>query len=470
MKRPEHRDLAARLPEDVLADVLRRVVAPRWLAISRCVCKAWRAIIDGDGLLCTELPFNGIFIAFTELPLPEFFPRPPSPVQPAVSGKLDFLPTAITDDSDEFIVQDHCNGLLLLSTYKINPVRRATYVVNPATRTWDPLPSYPPIRGIVRGICFHNYHLAFDPKVSSSYQVLGIPWLFSGKRDNESEYDPLEEEELSEWPPSPYILPVFSSKTRCWEMRPFSRHGDAAGTVAEMRAHFGYHKLHSVYWRGSLYVHCQSNLVMRISMSEDKYTVIKPPMGVQMCPYLGRSEKGVYLAALVERSIRVFILNIFSDRADWTLKHDYDLNPLRAFRQQVHGPWILEDINFHFFPPEKINEKLVIQENSEWDSDNEDFADIGDAVEACPAGYIDIEILGFHPYKEILFLSRSETCKQNAMAFAYHLNSFKIEILGSIYPTDYDSFDSGLANVSREIESFPYTPCCWIEQIPETAN
>ncbi|XBI14965.1 hypothetical protein VPH35_057470 [Triticum aestivum] len=196
-----------------------------------------------------------------------------------------------------------------------------------------------------------------------------------------------------------------------------------------------------------------------------------------MYPYLGRSEKWVYLhyfllvlASFVDTNIRVFILNEFSDRTEWTLKHDYDLMPVRAFRQQVHGPWILEDINFHFFPPEEINEKPVIQENFEWDSDNEDFADISDAVEACPDGYIDIEILGFHPYKEILFLSRSEICKQNAMAFAYHLNSFKVESLGSIYPTDYDSFNSGLANETQETESFPYTPCCWIEHIPETVN
>ncbi|KAI5004183.1 hypothetical protein ZWY2020_031426 [Hordeum vulgare] len=59
-----------------IEDVLRHLVAPCWLAVSCCVCKAWRAIIDGDGLLCTELPFSAIFIAFTELPLPEFFSRP----------------------------------------------------------------------------------------------------------------------------------------------------------------------------------------------------------------------------------------------------------------------------------------------------------------------------------------------------------------------------------------------------------
>jgi hypothetical protein len=66
-----------------------------------------------------------------------------------------------------------------------------------------------------------------------------------------------------------------------------------------------------------------------------------------------------------------------------------------------------------------------------------------------------IQILGFHPYKEILFLSRAEEFHLNATAFACHLNSFKVESLGSIYPTDYDSYD---INANRDICAFPYTP------------
>ncbi|KAK1626302.1 hypothetical protein QYE76_000617 [Lolium multiflorum] len=43
-------DQAARLPEDVLAAILRRV-PPRWIAASRCVCRAWRDAVDGRCLL-----------------------------------------------------------------------------------------------------------------------------------------------------------------------------------------------------------------------------------------------------------------------------------------------------------------------------------------------------------------------------------------------------------------------------------
>ncbi|KAF7027152.1 hypothetical protein CFC21_039218 [Triticum aestivum] len=463
MEQADHGDLAALLPEAVLADVLRRVEAPRWLAVSRCVCKAWRAIIDGENLLRTDLPLSGFFITFKELCLPEFFSRPLSPFgRPAISGKLDFLPTAIKVHPDgwsldgDYYIQDHCNGLLLLDGY----------VVNPATRRWKSLPSctrsHTTAGGILRGIFSDHYYLAFDPTVSSHYQVFQIPYL----RWAGGEFDPLEE--ASEWPPSPYILRVFSSRRGRWEERLFVREGDAAGTLAKARV-FGI-RLRSVYWRGSLYVHCQSDFIMRISLSEDKYNVIKPPMSVGLSNYIGLSEKGVYHASFVKNHIRICILNESCDKSEWILKHDYDLiKPMEVFDHQVHGPWILEDINYGIFRSHlpSINKEEVIQEKFEWNSDDDDFCENVDMVEVHHRRpYFEIEILGFHPYKEILFFSRSETYKLNAMAFAYHLNSFKVESLGSIYPTGHQYFDSGLPNENREIKSFPYTPCCWIEETP----
>jgi hypothetical protein len=71
----------------------------------------------------------------------------------------------------------------------------------------------------------------------------------------------------------------------------------------------------------------------------------------------------------------------------------------------------------------------------------------------------DIKLLGFHPYKEIVFLDASQqTC------LAYHLNGSKIEELGDIYPRDYYWFKN-LANEQEQVYSFPYTPC-WIEEFP----
>jgi hypothetical protein len=258
----QHRNLAlaapARLPLDVLTDVLGRLAAtPRWLAVSRAVCKEWRAIIDGESLLCTRLPFTGIFISMAVLPFPELFSRPSAPGRPAVSGKLHFLAPAVKvlpdggcDRRGNHCIRGHCNGLLLLNDY----------VVNPATQRWDRLPERPPnnAKGMVRHSCCNEY-LAFDHTVSSHYQVFRLPYLLQLHWGSNNKYDPIEE--ASEWPPSRYTLHVFSSRTRRWEQRLFVRQGDAVGTVAETREFS--RRLLSVYWRGSLYVHCQNNFVVR---------------------------------------------------------------------------------------------------------------------------------------------------------------------------------------------------------------
>jgi hypothetical protein len=195
--------------------------------------------------------------------------------------------------------------------------------------------------------------------------------------------------------------------------------------------------------------------------------VIKLPVDTGRYPYLGLSEKGIYLASFVNHHIRVCILDESCGHAQWKLEHDYDLKPVKAFKCQVNGPWILEEINYHFVLSRlaKVNKEavvgyrrkkeVVVQEKFEWNSDDENFDDNEDIVEEDRFFDFKIQILGFHPYKEILFLSRAEEFHLNATAFACHLNSFKVESLGSIYPTDYDSYD---INGNRDICAFPYTP------------
>ncbi|EMS68317.1 hypothetical protein TRIUR3_17120 [Triticum urartu] len=117
----------APLPEDVLAEVLRRV-PPRWIATSRCVCTAWRDAIDARGLLRADLlplSLSGLFIHFDDHKYPEFLARPSSASGArAISGNLSFLPSATPhggtiwdddcDDWRDYNIDDHCNGLLLL--------------------------------------------------------------------------------------------------------------------------------------------------------------------------------------------------------------------------------------------------------------------------------------------------------------------------------------------------------------------
>ncbi|KAM0840305.1 hypothetical protein ACQ4PT_059762 [Festuca glaucescens] len=494
---------SARLPDDVLANVLRRV-PPRWLAASRCVCRAWRDAVDGRRLLRADLlPLSlaGLFIHFDDHKFPEFLARPSSR---AVSGSLSFLPSTSPqcghiwdddcDDWRDYNIRDHCNGLLLLSNNR---------VVNPATQWWNTLPTCPSEHD-TRSVLYRE-HLVYDPVLSPYYEVFMIPTLGNNR--------PGDKVHPSEWAPSLCKMYVFSSKSGCWEEKNFVREGDAAGIYGEMQVS-SHGRFNAVYFRGTLYVHFRANFVMRISVPNNTYSVIKPPVDIEddtrddYYPYvqIARSKRGLYFVELdkgwhrMKCWLRVWILNESCGQMEWILKHDKDLKLVLAthrFYQRVQ--WVLEDINYNLFlsssSPED-HKKATTENKFEWNSDNdedEDMADNcclegkekaivekfewsssnhsalnnGDMVGEC---YLDeehydnldsddIEVLGFHPYKEIVLLSASVRT-----GLAYHLNGSKIEKLGNIYPKDYIHFKA-LINERERIKSFAYTPC-WIQEFP----
>lgn len=431
--------MANQLPEDVLANILRHL-APRCLATSRCVCKPWCTIIDARRLLRAELlplSVGGIFINFHDLVLSEFFSRPST--GPTICDNLDYLPCR-----DKF--RDHCNGLLLLYNY----------VVNPVTRQWVQLPPLPsPRMGGTKKFA-DNAYLVFDPTLSPHYEVFLIPrphFVYNWFNSN-VELDPAIEE--LEWPPSPCVLHVFSSRTKEWEERSFVREGEAAGTVSDMRLDWSGGHHNAVYWRGALYVHCQTNFVMRISLSDGKYQVIKPPVDIELfrCPhlYLGRSEKGVYCAL----NMRVYILNESKGKMEWVCKSIIGLSHQQIDRP---GPWTLQDINYHesHNEYEDGNDEAIVEQKFEWDSDNDSVIDT-EGRDKCHFSYGRyFTFLGFHPYKEVVFLS--DTLSRG---LAYHLNSSKVQDLGNLRPTHYGT-EMGIQPFIEA--SFPYTP--WMGEFPE---
>ncbi|XP_039780545.1 uncharacterized protein LOC120647760 [Panicum virgatum] len=263
----------------------------------------------------------------------------------------------------------------------------------------------------------------------------------------------------SEWPPSPYILNVFSSATGRWERRSFSREGEAAGTSADMQVESRWWPdRRSVYWQGALYVHCENNFVMRISVENDTYHVIKPPKGgisTYRELHLGMSKNGVYFASLCDDNndrLEVWILEESSGELVWMLKHDSGRGLLQASVNCVRrgrGPWnYLYDVNSRQGDDDGANEGQVEHDAfDEWNSDDDGVLNVEDRIEDCD-GYIGI--LGFHPYKEIIFLHRSQS-----RGLAYHLNSSKLEDLGSLLCTRiYDSIERPFIRSSS-----PYTPC-----------
>ncbi|CAL4992172.1 unnamed protein product [Urochloa decumbens] len=122
-----------RLPEDLLAGILSRL-DPRSVAVCRCVSKELRGTIEDGRLLQLPRWLYGIFFNYNEHRHSHLLFRPQPPGSPAssVDGRLHFMPGR--PRWRWRTLKDHCNGLLLYedgNTY---------YVCNPATRRWRVLP------------------------------------------------------------------------------------------------------------------------------------------------------------------------------------------------------------------------------------------------------------------------------------------------------------------------------------------
>ncbi|XP_051199989.1 putative F-box/kelch-repeat protein At1g15680 [Lolium perenne] len=437
---------AAALPQDVLAEVLRRL-APLILAASRRVCRAWRDTVDARlrrRLLSRSV--RGIFINFTGHDFSEFFSRPST--GPAICGGLDFLP------SEGVKVTDHCNGLLLCGD------REREYVVNPATRRWARLPPRPPPH--MPGFSQSAY-LAFDPAVSPHYEVFLIPRLPSS--------DKLDDKALleSEWPPALYVLHVFSSTADQWGEKTFLREGEAAGIVGDMDFDPWYGRYHAVYWRSTLYIHCQHGYLTRMSLSDHTYKVIELPAADKLRGYdayhLGRSLRGVYCAKHIYcNRLQLWHLDESHDQTEWVFNYDIDLTTLeRRFHnyrkrfgvdstQQIGKPWILQDVNNRKIKYHNGRYRPPVEEKYDWNSDEDNFLYIED-VEG--VYYSEgSHFLGFHPYKEIVYFEL-----HRGRGVAYDWNSSKFQDLGCSEPTDNHYFQDGTT------VSFPYTPC-WMAEFP----
>ncbi|EMS50013.1 hypothetical protein TRIUR3_24818 [Triticum urartu] len=244
-------------PQDVLAEVLRRL-APRSLAACRCVCKGWRAVVDANGLLRADLlplTLDAIFYETCPYNTPMLFSSPATGRR--VTGKLDYLDWPL---NDVFPIMDCCNGLLLM----------CYHVVNPATRQWVRLPPLPPsctAAGCTR--CSNeNRYLVYDPALSPHYEVFLIPNIpFKLPTGHICMHICGDDESVPamEWPPSPYIVHVFSSKTGCWKERSLLREGEAAGTVADVKAVYDTVSffLYAAYWKDALYVRCEEEFLLR---------------------------------------------------------------------------------------------------------------------------------------------------------------------------------------------------------------
>ncbi|KAF8696152.1 hypothetical protein HU200_037046 [Digitaria exilis] len=118
----------------------------------------------------------------------------------------------------------------------------------------------------------------------------------------------------------------------------------------------------------------------------------------------------------------------------WVLKSNIDLVeeiPLHHFANKYSKSWTVARYN---------QESPVQDEIDEWDFDDGIILKTTDNKSHKPRWLYAMVFLGFHPYKEIVFFCIS------SMALSYHLNTSKVQVLGSLHVTETE-------------RSFPYMAC-----------
>jgi hypothetical protein len=201
--------------------------------------------------------------------------------------------------------------------------------------------------------------------------------------------------------------------------------------------------------------------VCRIALCNDKYQMIKSPAKknnpkgllidkYERQTYLGKSEKGVYFAVLSQGDswepyewprFRVWLLKESCGQMVWVLKIDTMLQAMvDNFCIESYGtPWI---VNYTEDEAYAVSEERYKDDESEWDFDSGIV--LPEAENKVATSYCGMKLVGFHPYKEIVFFFNA------GRVVSYHLNSSKVRDLGRMW---------------RPIDcSFPYT-ACWMRGV-----
>lgn len=192
------------------------------------------------------LTVGGIFVGSYETDAPDFFARPSPSVARRAAGGGRLESFVRMNENDYMEIVDCCNGLLLLEGHDV-------VAANPATRRSARLP---PCDGVLpdghEGVGLYWSYLAFDPAVSPHYEVISMQHPFNG--------EPLQG---LQWPPPAYVMRAYSSRTGRWEERRFALDDDGEGCTRSIDGESVRASGHAAYWRGVLYVHCNSHFILR---------------------------------------------------------------------------------------------------------------------------------------------------------------------------------------------------------------
>lgn len=179
-------------------------------------------------------------------------------------------------------------------------------------------------------------------------------------------------------------------------------------------------------------------------MSDDTYQVISLPSSFETSkyyhPHLGKSKNGVHFVVVDDQHrLLVWFLDETGGKTEWVLKHGANLQAMKL-PTRADRPWILQDGNYD----QGSDREPLLEKELDWDSDDNNAVGVEEWDEKHPCLYI--EVLGFHPYREIIFFLFINK------VVAYYFNSSKVQDLGEIrIKHQYKIID----------HAFMYTPC-WV--------
>jgi len=158
----------------------------------------------------------------------------------------------------------------------------------------------------------------------------------------------------------------------------------------------------------------------------------------------------VYFGIIEGSQLQVWTLSEVSEqRTEWILTHQHDLarhaQHVRKYDRQMNTPWMVHDVSDTDHEDSHVAAKTLSEQRFDWDSDNDDFFTVKFDADEYPNFF---DILGFHPYKEVVFLDGTFG------VVSYHLKNSKGQHLGHSRPNSYiPGHSNGI------YESFVYIPC-----------
>jgi hypothetical protein len=180
---------------------------------------------------------------------------------------------------------------------------------------------------------------------------------------------------------------------------------------------------------------------------DDKYRVIKSPIKladdwkITVPSFLGRSEKGVYFAAITTDALtklQVWTLSESNNnQMEWVPKDQSNLKVntyswcLENNKFDEPKCWTALDLEpeywkLHCYDGRKTQD-ASLEQNVCWNSDDNNIIEVSDDEQEVQTY---VKFLGFHPYKEVVFL-----CSMDSVV-AFHLNGPKVQYLGTVNQGD----------------------------------